>query len=171
MEIVSMYSVPFFIFIFLIFGFVKKVDIYDCFVSGAKMGLESTFNIVPSLIGLMVAIAMFRESGCLELITNAISPVTNLIHMPPEVVPLSFLRPISGSAVLATVTDIFEHLGPDSMQGKIASIMMGSTETTFYTIAVYFGSVGIKNIRYTLFAALSADLCGMVMSVLLAQIF
>lgn len=91
--------------------------------------------------------------------------------MPPEVVPLSFLRPISGSAALATVTDIFEHLGPDSMQGKIASIMMGSTETTFYTIAVYFGSVGIKNIRYTLFAALSADLCGMVMSVLLAQIF
>lgn len=171
MEIISIYSVPFFIFIFLMYGFIKKVDVYDCFVAGAKSGLESTFNIIPSLIGLMAAIAMFRESGCLELISSAIKPLTDFIHMPSELVPLSFLRPVSGSAAIAVVTDIFNSLGPDSVQGRIASIMMGSTETTFYTIAVYFGSAGIKNIRYTLLAALTADITGILMSVALVQFF
>ena len=171
MEAISMYATPCFIFLFLMFGLVKRVDVYDSFVSGAKSGLEATFNIIPSLIGLMAAIAMFRESGCLELIAKALSPLTNLIHMPSEVVPLGLLRPVSGSASLALVTDIFKNMGPDSVQGRIVSIMMGSTETTFYTIAVYFGSVGIKNIRYTLFAALAADACGILLSTALVQAF
>ena len=118
----------------------------------------------------MVGIAMFRESGCLDLLSKALSPLTSLIHMPSEIVPLALLRPVSGSASIAIVNDIFKNLGPDTLQGKIASIMMGSTETTIYTIAVYFGSVGIKNIRYTLFAALTADLCGIIMSVLIGSI-
>lgn len=171
MEAVSIYSVPCFIFIFLISGFIRKTDVYGCFVAGAKSGLQSTFNIIPSLIGLMAAIAMFRESGCLDLLTRLISPLTNLIHMPAELVPLGFLRPVSGSASLAVVTDLFSRFGPDSVQGRIASIMMGSTETTFYTIAVYFGSAGIKNVRYTLAAALAADLTGIIMSVMLVQFF
>ena len=156
MEVISMYATPCFIFLFLMFGLVKRVDVYDSFVSGAKSGLEATFNIIPSLIGLMAAIAMFRESGCLELIAKALSLLTNLIHMPSEVVPLGLLRPVSGSASLALVTDIFKNMGP---------------ETTFYTIAVYFGSVGIKNIRYTLFAALAADACGILLSTALVQAF
>lgn len=168
MQIISIFAIPVFIFVFLMSGFVSRIDVYDSFVCGAKAGLNSTFNIIPALIGLMVAIAMFRESGCLELISKALNPVTNLIHMPSEIVPLALLRPVSGSASLAIVTDIFKNFGPDSLQGRIASIMMGSTETTIYTIAVYFGSVGIKNIRYTLFAALTADLTGILMSVLLA---
>lgn len=167
---ISMFAVPVFIFVFLMSGFISRIDVYDSFVSGAKSGLNATFNIIPALIGLMVAIAMFRESGCLELLSKALKPVTDLIHMPSEVVPLALLRPVSGSASLALVTDIFKNLGPDSLQGKIASIMMGSTETTIYTIAVYFGSVGIKNIRYTLLAALTADLCGIVMSVFMAAL-
>lgn len=171
MELISAYSVPFFIFIFLMYGFIKKTDIYDAFTLGAKNGLESVFNIIPSLVGLMAAIYMFRESGCLELIAKAAKPLTDLLHMPSELVPLGLLRPVSGSASLALVTDIFKNSGPDSVQGKIASIMMGSTETTFYTIAVYFGSAGIKNVRHTLFAALAADLTGILMSVALVQFF
>ena len=171
MELISAYSVPCFIFIFLIYGFAKKTDVYASFTSGAKSGLESAFNIIPSLIGLMTAISMFRESGCLELISRAAAPLTNLIHMPSELVPLGLLRPVSGSASLAVVTDIFKNFGPDSVQGRIASIMMGSTETRFYTVAVYFGSAGIKNVRHTLFAALAADLTGILMSVFLVQFF
>lgn len=170
MQMISTFAVPSFIFIFLISGFISRIDVYDSFVSGAKSGLTATFNIIPALIGLMVGIAMFRESGCLELLSKALSPLTNLIRMPSEIVPLALLRPVSGSASLAIVTDIFKTAGPDSIQGKIASVMMGSTETTIYTIAVYFGSVGIKNIRYTLFAALTADLCGIIMSTLLGSL-
>lgn len=170
MQLISIFAVPAFIFIFLMSGFVSRIDVYDSFVRGAKSGLTATFNIIPSLIGLMVAIAMFRESGCLELITKLISPLTSRIHMPSDIVPLALLRPVSGSASLAVVTDIFKNFGPDSLQGNIASIMMGSTETTIYTIAVYFGSVGIKNIRYTLLAALTADLTGIIMSVVLGNI-
>ncbi len=116
-----MYSVPFLYLFFSVFWICKKVDIYDCFYPEPKWGLIHI--LVPSY-RTYGGNSYVRESGCLELITNSNLPVTNLIHMPPEVVPLSFLRPISGSAALATVTDIFEHLGPDSMQGKIASIMM-----------------------------------------------
>jgi len=170
MQLISIFAVPAFIFIFLMSGFVSRIDVYDSFVRGAKSGLTATFNIIPSLIGLMVAIAMFRESGCLELITKLISPLTSRIHMPSDIVPLALLRPVSGSASLAVVTDIFKNFGPDSLQGNIASIMMGSTETTIYTIAVYFGSVGIKNIRYTLLAALTADLTGIIMSVVLGNV-
>ena len=171
MDLISAYSVPCFIFIFLMFGFVNKTDVYNSFTAGAKSGLEATFNIIPSLIGLMAAIYMFRESGCLDLIAKTAAPLTEIIHMPAELVPLGILRPVSGSASLALVTDIFKSFGPDSVQGRIASIMMGSTETTFYTIAVYFGSAGIKNVRYTLLAALTADMTGILMSVALVQIF
>lgn len=166
-----MFAVPAFILIFLLSGFFSKIDVYDSFVHGAKSGLASTFSIIPSLIGLMMAISMFRASGCLDIIAKAISPVTEFLKMPSEIVPLALLRPVSGSASLAIVTDIFNNFGPDSIQGEIASIMMGSTETTIYTIAVYFGSTKIKNIRYTLFAALCADLCGILVSVALAYIF
>lgn len=170
MQIISAFAVPVFIFVFLMSGFISRIDVYDSFVKGAKSGLTATFNIIPALVGLMVGIAMFRESGCLEILTKVLNPITSLIHMPSEIVPLALLRPVSGSAAIAVVTDIFNNFGPDSIQGRIASIMMGSTETTIYTIAVYFGSVSIKNIRYTLFAALTADLCGIVMSVIIASI-
>lgn len=170
MKYISVYAIPVFIVSFIVFGLIRKVNVYECFVEGAKSGIESMFGIIAPLVGLMVAISMFRESGALEIIAKAISPILSYVGLPAEVLPLSILRPISGSASLALVTDIFKTYGPDSQIGKIASVMMGSTETTFYTIAVYFGAVGIKNTRHTIPSALSADLTGIIFSALLVSL-
>lgn len=164
MKYISVFAIPVFIATFIVFGFVRRVNVYECFTEGAKLGLESLFGIVPPLVGLTVAISMFRESGALELISNLLSPLLSRIGLPAELLPLSLLRPVSGSASLALINDIFKNYGPDSFIGKTASVMMGSTETTFYTIAVYFGAVGIKNTRHTIPAALSADLTGILLS-------
>ena len=131
MKYISVYAIPVFIVSFIVFGLIRKVNVYECFVEGAKSGVESMFGIIAPLVGLMVAISMFRESGALEIIAKALSPILSYVGLPAEVLPLSILRPISGSASLALVTDIFKTYGPDSQIGKIASVMMGSTETTF----------------------------------------
>ena len=170
MKYISIFAIPIFITSFILFGLIRKVNVYECFVEGAKSGVESMFGIIAPLVGLMVAISMFRESGALELIADLLSPILSYVGLPAEVLPLAILRPISGSASLALVTDIFKTYGPDSVIGKIASVMMGSTETTFYTIAVYFGAVGIKNTRHTLPAALSADLTGIVFSAIIVHL-
>lgn len=169
MNYISAFAMPVFIAVFIVAGVVKKVGVYDCFTEGAKDGLRSMLGIVAPLVGLMVAINMFRASGALEIISYGLSDILSLVGMPAEVLPLAILRPISGSASLAVVTDIFRNFGVDSAAGKIASVMMGSTETTFYTIAVYFGAVGIKNTRHTVAAALSADLTGIVLSAIVAR--
>ena len=153
------------------YGVVRKIDVYDSFVEGAKEGMESMFRIIPPLIGLIVAISMFRESGALELLGKFLKPVTEFLNMPSDVLPLALLRPVSGSGSMAIVNDIFKAHGPDSIEGKIASVMMGSTETTFYTVAVYFGAVGIKKSRHTVASALLADLTGIIMSVIIVQAF
>ena len=170
MNYISVFAMPVFIAIFIVFGLIKRVGVYDCFTEGAKEGVQSMLGIIAPLVGLMVAINMFRASGALEIIAKTLSPVLSFMGMPAEVLPLALLRPISGSASLAIVTDLFKTSGPDSVAGKIASVMMGSTETTFYTIAVYFGSVGIKKTRHTIAAALSADLTGIVLSAVIARI-
>lgn len=170
MNYISTFSVPLLIGIFITFGFIKKVPVYDCFIEGAKDGLQSMVGIIVPLVGLMVAINMFKASGALELLSRVFSPVLKAINLPPELLPLAVLRPISGSASTAIVTDIFKVFGPDSVIGKIASVMMGSTETTFYTIAVYFGAVGIKNTRHTVVSALSADFTGIILATIIANI-
>lgn len=170
MNYLSSFALPAVIGAFLVLGFGKKVQVYDCFVEGAKDGLQSLVGIIPPLVGLMVAIHMFRASGTLELLTRLLAPLLDAIHLPAEVLPLALLRPISGSASTAIVTDIFQTLGPDSTAGTIASVMMGSTETTFYTVAVYFGAAGIKNTRHTVAAALSADLTGMLLAVIVSHL-
>lgn len=170
MTLISILAVPIMIAGIIGFGLFKRIDVYDSFVEGAKEGLESMFQIVAPLVGLLVGISMFRASGALDLIAWAFSPITNLLKMPTEVLPLALLRPISGSGSLALVTDIFKNCGVDSLAGKIASVMMGSTETTFYTIAVYFGCVGIKHSRHTLRSALTADATGMMLSVVIVQL-
>lgn len=169
MNYISAYAMPVFIAVFVIAGFVKKVGVYECFTDGAKDGLNAMLGIIAPLVGLMVAIYMFRASGTADILAKGLSGVLGLVGMPAEVLPLAMLRPVSGSASLAVVTDIFQTAGPDSAAGKIASVMMGSTETTFYTIAVYFGSVGIKNTRHTLTAALSADITGILLSAVVAR--
>ena len=169
MTYISMLAVPVLIASFIGFGLFRKVGVYDCFVEGAKDGLQSMVGIIAPLIGLMVAINMFRASGALELLAKGLAPALDFLRLPADVLPLALLRPISGSASTAIVTDIFKNLGPDSPAGNIASVMMGSTETTFYTVAVYFGAVGIKNTRHTIAAALLADLTGILLATILTR--
>ena len=154
----------------LVFGLVKKVPLFDVFISGAKEGLTSTFSIAPSLIGLVVSVSMLKSSGALDIITSFLEPLGNLIAVPKETIPLMLLRPISGSGALALIDSIFKSCGPDSFAGRVASVMMGSTETTFYAIAIYFGAVGIKNIRHTVPAAILADLTSFILSVLTVRL-
>lgn len=157
MKSISTYAIPV-IFLLIIFsGVYKNVKVYDVFIDSAKEGIATVLRIMPSLIGLMVAIGVFRASGALDYIIAALDPITSHLGIPSEALPLALLRPISGSASLALVSDIIKKNGPDSFIGRLVSTMMGSTETIFYTLAVYFGAVGIKNIKYTLAAALIAD--------------
>jgi spore maturation protein B len=161
----SSYAIPTIILVILALGMYKEVKVYDVFAEGAKEGISTVIRIIPALVGLMVAIGVFRASGALDLIVFAVKPITSFLKIPSEVVPLAFLRPISGSASLALVSDILKTYGADSFIGRLASTLMGSTETIFYTLAVYFGSVGIKNIRFTLVAALVADLVSVIAAV------
>lgn len=171
MQIISSFTLPVMILGIIIFGLYKKTNVYDSFVSGAKTGVESTLQIIPPLVGLMVGISVLRGSGALDMLGKLLEPVTSFIHMPPEILPLALLRPISGSGSTAIVTDLFKNFGPDSQIGKIASVMMGSTETTFYTIAVYFGAVGVKRLRHTVKSALLGDLTGILLALFTALIF
>ena len=160
--------------IFLIiigFSMIKKVDIFDAFLCGAKDGLKSLFSILPALVGLIAAISMFRASGALEFLTTLLSPVTRLLGIPAQIMPLALLRPVSGSGALAIVGDLLTSAGPDSMVGHIASVIMGSTETTFYTLAVYYGAVKIKNSRHSVPAALCADLTGLFVGTWICYLF
>lgn len=149
----------------VVYGMAKRVNVYDSFVEGARSGLENMLQIVAPLVGLMVGISMLRASGFLGILGQVLKPLTDILGMPKEVLPLALLRPVSGSGSIAIVNDIFKNFGPDSQAGRVASIMMGSTETTFYTVAVYFGAIGIKKARHTLKSALLADLCGMMVAV------
>lgn len=170
MNTISLLSVPVMIAGIIIFGLFKKVNVYDSFVEGAKDGALTMFQIIAPLVGLMVGISMLRASGAISLLGSLLKPITDALRIPSDVLPLMLLRPVSGSGSIAIVSDIFKNSGPDSISGKIASVMMGSTETTFYTIAVYFGAVGIKNLRYTLKSALLADLTGMFLAVFFANL-
>lgn len=161
---ISDYAIPAIFIIIILAAILKKVKAYDLFVEGAKDGIETVIRIVPSLVGLLVAVGVFKASGALDIIIFLMRPVTDLLGMPPEVAPLALLRPISGSASFAFVTEIIKAFGPDTYQGRVAATMMGSTETIFYTLAVYYGSVGIKNIRYTLAAAIMADIISVIAS-------
>lgn len=158
-------AIPIVILFIVVYGLIEKNKVFDTFLDGAKDGIEIVFNIFPTLIGLFVAIGALRSSGVLDLIINFISPVTNFLGIPSEIMPLAMIRPISGSASTAVATDIMKNFGVDSKIGLIASTIMGSTETTLYTIAVYTSCVGIKNIRFVLIASLIADLIGILFSV------
>ncbi len=162
---ISMYAIPVIFVIILSAGVAKEVRVYDVFVESAKEGITTIVRIIPSLVGLLVAIGIFKASGALDLLIYAVKPVADIVNIPSEALPLAFLRPISGSASLALVSDTLKTYGPDSYVGRVVSTMMGSTETIFYTVAVYYGAVGIKNIRYTLVAALIADAASVIASV------
>lgn len=167
---ISIIAMPLVILIIIIEAIKNKIAVFDVFLKGATDGVEITLKIFPTLIGLFVAIGMLKDSGILDFITKVISPILNLIHFPGEVVPLALLRPISGSASTAVATNIIKNNGVDSFAGILASVIMGSTETTLYTIAVYTSSVKIKNTRGILIAALAADLTGILVSLVVCRV-
>ena len=143
-------------------GMVKKIDVYGALVQGAGEGLGVTVKILPPLVGLLTAVYMLRASGALELAAQALGPVLSWLGIPPETVALLLVRPVSGSAALGVGAELITTYGPDSLIGRTAAVMLGSTETTFYTIAVYFGDAGIVKTRYAVPAALCADMAGFI---------
>lgn len=153
-----------------LFALVRGVKVYDVFCQGAKEGLEITVRILPYLVAMFVAIGVLRASGALELLLRLVEPVGALLGIPPEVVPLALIRPLSGSGSLGILADLLEKYGPDSLIGLIASTMQGSTETTLYVLTVYFGSVGVVKARHSLAVGLLADLAGFVASVALVRL-
>ena len=166
---ISILAIPLIILIIVSEALKEKKDVFDIFLKGAFDGIEISLKIFPTLIGLFVAIGMLRSSGVLDFIINRITPILSFLSFPKEVVPLALLRPISGSASIAVATDIMKNCGVDSFEGLLASIIMGSTETTLYTIAVYTSSVKIKNSRGVLIAALLADLTGIIVSLIVCR--
>ncbi|HEX2938647.1 MAG TPA: nucleoside recognition domain-containing protein [Ruminiclostridium sp.] len=164
------YVVPAVIFLILFVGIIKKKNIFDLFLDGAKEGITISFNILPALVGLMMAVEMFKASGALNFIVSSFAPIGRALHFPSEIIPLAMMRPISGSGSLTVFESLLKTYGPDSFIGRVASVMQGSTETTFYTVAIYYGSVNVSKTRHTLPAALSADFIGFVMSVLAVRL-
>lgn len=165
------FILPLIIGIIIIGGFLKKVKIFDVFLKGASEGLTSTLSLAPSLIGLIVAVSMLKSSGALDIFTSFISPFCNFLGIPSEVVPLGLLRPVSGSGSIALLDNILKTYGADSFIGKLASVMSGSTETTFYTLTVYFGAIGIKDFRHAIPCALIADITAFVVSAIALNYF
>lgn len=149
---------------------VKRVKVYEVFVEGATEGFTIAIRIIPYLVAILVAIGMFRASGMLDILLNLLSPILNLINFPPENLLLGIMRSLSGSGSFGLLADLVKEHGPDSLTAKIGATMYGSSETTFYVLAVYFGSVGIKKIRYALIAGLIADVVGILSSVYICQL-
>ena len=162
MELFFTMLVPLIIAAVALYGMARRVDVYDALVQGAGEGLGVLLRIVPPLVGLLTAVYMLRASGALELAAQALAPVLTALGIPPETVALLLVRPVSGSGALAVGSQIMEQYGPDSAVGRTAAVMLGCSETTFYTVAVYFGAAGIRRTRYTIPAALTADLAAFV---------
>ncbi len=167
---ISILAIPLMIAVFLGWGFFKKVRVYEVFVEGAKDGFNTAIRIIPYLVAMLFAIGIFRASGAMDVLVSIIAPVTNLIGMPPDTLPMAFMRPLSGSGSLGIMTELMKTHGPDSFIGVLASTFYGSSETTFYILAVYFGSVNIKNTRHAVPVGLLADLAGVLAAVFICRI-
>lgn len=170
LDAISLYVIPFILVAIPLYGMAKKVNVYETFTEGAKEGFQTAVNIIPFLIGILVAIGAFRASGGMDLLTNLLSPITEAFGMPGEVVPLALMKPLSGGGASGLMNDLFTTYGPDSLIGRMASIMSGSTETTLYVLAVYFGAVGIKKTRHAVPAGLIADVVGILTAVFVTNI-
>lgn len=168
---ISSYVVPLLLALTAIYALTKKVDVYDALTAGAREGISVLTRIFPALAALLSAVYMLRASGAMELLSGWLAPAMELLGVPSEATALMLIRPISGSGALAVGSDLMATHGADSYIGRVAAVMLGSTETTFYTIAVYFGAAGIRRTRYTVPAALVADLAGFVFAAMAVRIF
>lgn len=161
------YLIPIIVIIILIYGLYKKVDIFDTFLLGVKEGLKSSINLFPTIFAMIIAINLLTKSGFILDLSNTLKPLFNRISFPVEVLSLAILRPISGSASLSMLSEILSNYGPDSFIGRVASVMQGSTDTTIYIISLYFASIGVKKIKYSLIVGLLSDLISIILSVVI----
>lgn len=165
-SLISAWAIPMMVVFIPLFAAYRKVPVYESFTEGAKDGFDTAIRIIPHLVGMMVAISVFRASGALDLLIGWMQPFLDKLGVPTEILPLSILRPISGAGSLAFTTDLIAQFGPDSMIGRIAATIQGSTDTTLYVITVYFGAVGIRKAGYALKVGLISDLVGFVFSII-----
>ena len=171
MEAMTDYLVPLLLLFTCLWALKKKENAYDILLTGGREGLQLVFSLIPTLVFLMTAVHMLRASGAMELLSIPLSPIFSFFGIPPETAMLVLIRPISGSAALAVGAELMAQFGVDSQIGRTVAVMLGSTETTFYTISVYFGAAGIRKTRYTLLAALFADFVGFFMASLTVKWF
>ncbi len=166
---ISLWAIPVVLVVIPLIGLIRGVKVYEVFVEGAKEGFDVAVKIIPFLVAILAAIGMFRGSGAMDLLTEALSPALNAIRFPPELFPLAVLRSLSGSGSLAVMTDLVKTSGADSLTGRMAATMYGSTETTFYVLAVYFGAVGVRRTRHAVPAALVADVVAVIAAVVVCR--
>ena len=155
----------------IFYGLLKKVDIYSAFLEGVKEGLNTAVSLFPTIFAMSIAIDVFLKSNILTFLLSSLEFLFSFLSVPKEILPLAIIRPISGSSSLILLNDLLKNYGPDSTIGRIASILQGSTDTTIYIISLYFSSIGIKKIKYSLFVGLFADLCAVILSILIVKIY
>ncbi len=167
---ISSSLVPLIFLAIVCYGMIKGIKVYEWFIEGAKDGLKVCIRIFPPLLAMLIAIRIFRDANLLDLLNNFFSPIVNIIGLPKDLVPLVLIKPLSGSGALGIFTEIINNVGVDTKTGIIASVIMGTTETIFYTITVYFGAVGVKKIRHTLWGAIMADLVAIIMAIFMVNL-
>lgn len=167
---ISALALPVILLLFILAGAIKKVNVFSAFLKGAAGGMRSFVSVAPALIALVFGVKLFRSSGLIDLISGVVSPLTQKLGMPEGILPLALLKPVSGSGSTAMLCDIFDTYGTDSLTGLTASVLCCSSETTFYTIAVYYGSCKVSNTRHTVAAALCGDIAAVIFSILFVNI-
>lgn len=167
---VSAWAIPFFLVVIPIHGALKGVKVYESFVEGAKEGFQIAIRIIPYLVAILVAVGMLRGAGAIDIMAKWLGPVLDKIGFPVEILPVAIMRPLSGSGTLGIVTEMVQTHGPDSFLGRLAATAYGSTETTFYVLAVYFGAVGIKKARHAVLSGLAADAVAMIMAIIVCRL-
>lgn len=167
---ISAWLIPLIICVVLLYGTYKRVPTYETFVEGGKEGISIAFSIIPFLVGMLVAISVFRASGALDYLINFVKPLLSFLHVPVEIVPLAIIRPLSGTAALGMTSDLISVYGPDSFIGRLAATIQGSTDTTLYVLTVYFGAVGVKKMGDALKVGLLADLIGIAAAIVVVSL-
>jgi spore maturation protein B len=168
--IISIWAIPVFLVGIPVYGALKGVKIYESFVEGAKGGFQMAIRIIPYLVAILVAVGMLRGAGAIDMLSDWLGPLLRKVGFPAEILPLAIMRPLSGSGSLGVVTELIQTHGPDTFIGRLAATAYGSTETTFYVLAVYFGAVGIKRIRHAVLSGLTADIVSLIMAVIVCRI-
>lgn len=170
LSIVSIWAIPIFLLFIPLYGALRKVKVYECFVEGAKEGFQVGMRIIPYLVAILVAVGMLRGAGAIDILAGWLDPLLRRVGVPAEILPLAIMRPLSGSGSMGIVTELIKAHGPDSFIARLAATAYASTETTFYVLAVYFGAVGIKKARHAVVAGLFADIVSLIAAVFICRL-